>query len=68
MLFLDVVLFGIGCIVYRFWRHLVVGVIGVGGHPAMILFKPSFIEGQSINAAAAEEVGPIIREVMDSRS
>ena len=59
------IFFGIGYAIYFFWRVVVVGVIGTGGHPATISFKPSFIEGKGIDDKAAEEVGRIIQALMD---
>lgn len=64
----TVVLFGIGYAIYYFYRVLVVGVVGTGGHPATISFKPSFIEGKGVDDKAAEEVGRIIQALMDNVS
>ena len=68
ILFVAAIFFGIGYAIYVFWRVLVVGAIGTGGHPATITFKPSFIEGKSINGSSAEEVGKIIQILIDSKS
>jgi len=68
MWFLAAIFFGVGFFIYHFWRFLVVGVVGFGGSLAITAFKPSLIEGQSIDASAAERVGVIIQALVDMKS
>ena len=67
MLLLTVVFLGLAVFIYVHSRSLELGVVGSGGNPAVIRFKPSFIEGKRIEAAAAEEVSEIIHELIDMR-
>ena len=63
------IFFGIGYFIYMYRSFLVVGVAGFNGLlPAVIVFKPSFIEGITIDAEAAEKVGQIIQRLMDRDS
>ncbi|MCL2743699.1 MAG: hypothetical protein FWE67_07595 [Planctomycetaceae bacterium] len=67
MLFLTCIFVGIGLYIYVFYRVLSIGVVGSGHFfPVEINFKPSLIEGQSIGAEDAEEVGRIILELMNA--
>lgn len=77
MLFIAAIFFGIGYLIYHLSRFLVIGVVGFGGsskdawganRAAAIAFKPSFIEGQKIDADAAERVGIIIQALVDRKS
>ena len=68
MLFLATVFFGVGYLIYFFWRYLYVGVQGAGGLPAVINFKPSFIEGKTIDADSAEVAGRIIQALVNLKS
>ena len=77
MLFIAVIFFAIGYLIYRLRRWLIIGVVGFGGsgrdawgfdRAAVIAFKPSFIEGQNIDADAAERVGIIIQALVDKKS
>ena len=69
ILFIASLLFGIGYLIYIYRRFLVVGVIGSGGLvPATVAFKPSFIEGKSIDADDAEIVGRILQTLVDAKN
>ncbi len=65
---LAAAMFGIAWFIYVFKRYLLVGAIGIGGVPAAIEFRPSFIEGKHIDASAAEEVANIIQELVDAKA
>ncbi len=65
---LAAALFGVAWFIYVFKRYLHIGVIGVGGAPAAIEFRPSFIEGKHIDANAAEEVANIIQALIDAKA
>ena len=66
--FIAVIFFGIAYLIYRLNRYFVIGVFGFGGTLVGAVFKPSFIEGQKIDADAAERVGVIIQALVDIKT
>ena len=66
--FLAIIFFGIAYLIYRLNRYFVIGVFGFGGTLVGATFKPSFIEGQKIDADAAERVGVIIQALVDLKT
>jgi hypothetical protein len=69
-MFLACAFFGIGYLIYALSRRLILSVSGAGGNlrPARVAFKPSFIEGQAIDADSAEVVGRIIQALVDRKA
>jgi len=67
MIFMMFVCLGLATFIYVYKRSLELGVVGSGGSPAGIRFRPSFIEGKYIEAVAAEKVVEIIHELIDLR-
>lgn len=55
---------GIAILYYKFNKRLTLGFSESSGHSPAIVFKPSLIEGETINEEAALRVATILRQLV----
>jgi len=65
---LTAIFLALAAYIYIYKRCLVLGVVGFGGWPAIIAFRPSFIEGRRLDESDAEEVSKIIHKLIDLKN
>jgi hypothetical protein len=67
-MFIASVFVGVGCLIYFLSRYVYIGVQSAGGSPAIVLFKPSFIEGKTVDGDSTDIAGKIIQALVDLKS